>query len=114
MMAPSDVNVTTKIDLSCKYGAALPVFTGLRYDLASVSQNPLRAYPSPMALYGMELDGTLSQHTAFSTNFAMGKDQIKGVFTRGQGGPATLALAAIGAERVPAESAETRTWDSVK
>ena len=53
MLAPSDVNVTTTIELCGKYGAAPTVFTGLLYDLGLVLQNPLRRYPSPSAMYGM-------------------------------------------------------------
>ena len=59
------------------------------------------------------MDGTLLQHSVFSTNFGAGEDRTR-VFTRGLGDPATLASAAIGAGRVPAETAEMCTWDDVK
>ena len=40
MLAPSDVHVATTIELSGKYGTAPATFSGLRYGLGSVLQNP--------------------------------------------------------------------------
>ena len=106
--APSDVHVAATIELGGQYGAAPAIFSGQRYCLRSVLQNPLRDYPSPEALYGMELGGALSQHPVFATNFGAGEDHT-GVFTRD-----SLASAAIGAERAQGESIEMCTWDAIK
>ena len=64
-------------------------------------------------MYGMELDGTLLKHPVFATTFGAGQSRNR-VFTRGQNDPATVALAAVGAVRVPADSIEMCTWGSVK
>ena len=64
-----------------------------------------------MALYGMEPDGALLDLPVFSANFAAGRDASR-AFTRGENDPATRALDAIGATRVPVESIEMCTWDS--
>ena len=89
LATPSDVQMTTTIELSGKYGAAPSVLSGLRYDLGSVLQNPLRPYPSPSAMYGMELDGTLVKHPVFSTNFGAGQTPNR-VFSRGYHGAMAL------------------------
>ena len=108
MDAPSDVQAPAVSDHGGRYGAAPQIWSALRYCLKEVAKNPLLDYPSSMALYGMEPDATLLTHAVFSTNFALGNDSTK-VFTRGDDDPATLALAASGARRVPAESIEMCT-----
>ena len=61
----------------------------------------------------MEADGTLLELPVFATNFVEGRDSSR-VFTRGEDDPATRALEAIGAERVPAEAIEMCTWDTIR
>ena len=113
MDAPSDVPAPSAIAHGGQYGAAPQIWSGLRFCLREVARNPLRGYPSSIALYGMEPDGTLLTHTVFPTNFVAGGDSTR-VFTRGESDPATSALAAIGADRVPAETIEMCTWDANK
>ena len=96
-----------------QYGTATRPILNFRYPLGKIAKNPLRSYPSPLALYGMEPDGTLLDLPVFSTNFAAGRDSSR-VFTRGDNDPATRALDAIGAARVPAESIEMCTWDAIQ
>ena len=84
---------------------------GHRYSLDRIARQPIRGYPSAMALYGVEPGSTLLQHLVFATNHSAGRD-LPRPFTGGGQDPTTLALAAIGAGRVPAEEIEMRTWNA--
>ena len=44
------------------YGTSNRTQPKLHYSLSEIMKNPLRHYPSPMALYGMEPDGALLTH----------------------------------------------------
>ena len=113
MEAPSDAPGPSAADNEGQYGTAPQTQSDMRYCLREIAKNPLRDYPSSMALYGMEPDGTLLDHPVFTTNFAAERDSAR-VFARGENDPATCALAASGAGRAPAESIEMCTWDAIR
>ena len=91
------------------YGTAVIPPRSCRCSLDRIARNPLRGYPTATALYGLEPGPTLLQHPVFVTNHTAGRDPSR-PFSRGEDDPATLAMQAIGARRVPAEEIEMRTW----
>ena len=68
------------------------------YSLSELLKNPLSDYPSPMALYGMEPDGTILNLPISSANRGGAKGQK--TFPRGENDPAICVLEAIHAKRV--------------
>ena len=91
------------------YGTSSRTTPMLRYSLSEIMNNPLRRYPTPMALYGTETDGALLAHPVFSINFGGVKD--KDTFKRGGSDPAMCVQRAINAERVPGASVEFCSWN---
>ena len=80
-----------------------------RYSSDESLTNPLRGCPDPIVLYGMDADSALLKDPVFSKRYDLGLDS-EGAFARGQDGPATLVLKAVGAERVSNETVFMRTW----
>ena len=81
-----------------------------RNSLDVISKDPLRGNPPSPVLYGMETDSSLLTHPEFAARHESGRDQSR-PFNREEQDPATLALVAAGAIRVPAEEIEACTWN---
>ena len=70
MEAPSDAPSPSARDNEGQYGTAPQTQSDMRSCLREIAKNPLRGYPSSIALYGMEPDGTLLNRPVFTTDFA--------------------------------------------
>ena len=97
-------------DISWQFGGSAVQADVPRYSPDDALRNPLRGYPEPTVLYGMDIDPALLQDPVFSKR----RDLIRnpeGAFLRGHDDPATLALKAVGAARVPNETVFMFTRD---
>ena len=94
-----------------QYGNAPLTQSGQRYSLDTINRNPLRGNPPETVLYGVETDSALLTDPAFTARREAGSD-INRPFLRGGRDPATLALEAVGATRVPAGEIAMCIWDA--
>ena len=77
----------------------------------SLTETPIRGNPLAEVLYGMETNHTLLTDPVSTAPHEAGRDKDR-PFIRGERDPASLALEAVGAQRVSAEEIDMCTWDA--
>ena len=100
---PARLDSALRDDISRQFGGSAVQADVPRYPAGDALRNPLRGYPEPMVLFGMDIHPALLKDPVLSKRHDQGRNP-EGALLRGHDDPAIVALKAVGAARVPSET----------